>query len=286
MAVAQQKKKVVVTGASGFLGSQIVQKLLEAELDVRAVLRDGAQHRELPSWVTSSAVFTRDVFNEKTSWWEAVCEGSFAVVHTAWFTTPGEYVNSIQNLACLSGSLPIAEGAIAAGVKRFVGIGSCFEYDLSQGPASIETPLLPKTLYAGTKVALFHVLQNLFSESKSEFVWARLFYLFGVGENDRRLFPYLKNQLSKGLPAYLSDGDQVRDYLDVEVAARRIVELLLGHQTGPVNVCSGEGVSVREFAERVAHSYQRNDLLVFGARERNQFDPNFAVGRVGTSKPQ
>lgn len=278
MAVDESKRQVVVTGASGFLGSQIVRKLLEGGFYVKAVLRDGPQKRELPLSVLRGATITEDVFNQNVSWWQEVCEGSFAVVHSAWYSVAGEYAHATENLQCLTGSLSLAQGALAAGVSKFVGIGSCFEYDLSGGPATIETGLQPESLYAASKVALFHVLSNLLRAESIEFVWARVFYLYGEGEHSRRLFPYLHDRLSKGLTADLSDGAQIRDYLDVEVAASRIVALLEESREGPVNICSGEGISVREFAERIAADYGANNLLQFGARERSKFDPDFAVG--------
>lgn len=274
----ESKRKIVVTGASGFLGSHIVRRLLQEGYDVKAVVREGNQKRELPLSVTNGATITKDVFNEDASWWQEVCKDSFAVVHSAWYSVPGKYADAEENLKCLTGSLTLAQGALAAGVLKFVGIGSCFEYDLSIGPATIETPLQPESLYAASKVALFHVLSNLFRAGNSQFVWARIFYLYGEGEHSQRLFPYLHDRLSKGLPAYLSDGTQIRDYLDVNVAAGQVVAMLEDSREGPVNVCSGQGISVREFAEKIAADYGATELLHFGARERNQFDPDFAVG--------
>ena len=76
----------------------------------------------------------------------------------------------------------------------------------------------------------------------------------------------------------LTRGDQVRDFLDVKDAARMIADVALGQQHGAVNICSGEAVTVRQLAERIADEYGRRDLLRFGARSENIFDPPRVVG--------
>jgi nucleoside-diphosphate-sugar epimerase len=110
------------------------------------------------------------------------------------------------------------------------------------------------------------------------FVWCRVFYLYGEGEDERRLVPYVRRQLAAGQEVLLTRGDQVRDFLDVKDAAGMIADVALGQQQGAVNVCSGQAVSVRQLAERIADEYGRRDLLRFGAKAENVFDPPRVVG--------
>ena len=179
---------------------------------------------------------------------------------------------------CLIGSLNLAKGAVIAGVKRYVGIGTCFEYDLSAGVLSTDTPLNPLTPYAGTKAALYMGLSQWLSEQSVEFAWCRLFYLYGEGEDERRLVPYLHKQLAKGEAVELTSGKQIRDFLDVSEAGRIIAEVALGEQPGPINVCSGVPITVRQLAEQIAATYGRRDLLEFGARPDNLVDPLCVLG--------
>jgi nucleoside-diphosphate-sugar epimerase len=90
--------------------------------------------------------------------------------------------------------------------------------------------------------------------------------------------PYLRAQLKSGAPAELSSGKQIRDYLDVREAGQMIAEVALGAVQGPVNICSGTPVTVRELAERIADEFGRRDLLHFGARADNLVDPPCVVG--------
>jgi dTDP-6-deoxy-L-talose 4-dehydrogenase (NAD+) len=270
---------VLVTGATGFVGRHVVRALTSAGASVVAVVRstvDAAHDTRLPSGTT--IVTTTDLFTESAAWWQQQCAGVDVIVHAAWYAEPGRYLQAPQNIDCLIGSLNLARGAGLAGVRRFVGIGTCFEYDLAPGLLSLDTPLKPLTPYAAAKASLFTMLSQWLPLQSVEFAWCRLFYLHGEGEDERRLVPYLRKQLARGESAELSHGTQIRDFLDVVDAARKIATVALGTLQGPLNICSGVPVTVRELALSIAAEYGRPDLLNFGSRPDNLVDPPRVVG--------
>lgn len=266
-------KRIVLTGATGFVGRQVCSALLAKGYEVVGVARRSS---DLPAAV--EFVVTRDLFSESTTWWTSICSGAAAVVHCAWVTEPGIYLSDPRNFDCLAGTLALAQGAAAAGVRRFIGVGTCFEYDLSHRILSTDTPLRPATPYAASKAATFLALSQMLPAAGVSFAWARLFYLYGAGEDTRRLVPHLHAQLSAGKEALLTDGRQIRDYLDVADAGQAIARLADNLLTGPVNICSGVPVTVRELATDIAMLYGRPDLLRFGARPNNLTDPDCVLG--------
>lgn len=272
-------RKILVTGATGFVGRQVVRVLSGKGIQLRLVVRDEKMIRADSLMEDCEIVTTPDLFAENSQWWEKQCKGVDAVVHIAWYAEPGEYLQSSKNMDCLVGSLNLARGATQAGVRRFIGVGTCFEYDLSVGFLSVDTPLKPVTPYASSKAALYLALDTWLQAHSVEFVWCRLFYLYGEGEDPRRLAPYLRAKLEKGQPAELTSGSQIRDYLDVAVAGRMIADVVLSDQIGPVNICSGVPVTVQQFAEKIAQEYGRSDLLFFGARAENTTDPACVIGK-------
>lgn len=269
---------VTLTGATGFVGTQILRNLLERGCSVRVLVRDPSRLHGIPAGGALEVAQTPDLFAEQTGRLEKLLEGSETLVHAAWYAEPGEYLTSPLNLACLTGTLNLASAFAAVGGKRFVGIGTCAEYDTSAGLMTTDIPLAPNTLYAACKASAFQVLRCFLATAGMSFAWCRIFYLYGEGENERRLVPYIRRQLGAGQEALLSRGDQVRDFLDVKNAARMIADVALGQQQGAVNICSGEGVTVRHLAERIADEYGRRELLRFGARPENIFDPPRIVG--------
>jgi nucleoside-diphosphate-sugar epimerase len=269
---------ILLTGAAGFVGRQVLRVLCERGCRVRPVVRAGKQEMLARDAAIEAIVASPDIFAESAAWWARTCSGADTVIHAAWYAEPGQYLQSPKNRDCLSGTLRLAEGAVRAKVRRFVGIGTCFEYDLNAGQLSVETPLRPSTPYAQAKVDAFNALSAALPPQGIAFAWCRLFYLYGEGEDSRRLVSYVRGRLQAGEPAELSSGTQVRDFLDVREAARMIVDVALGSQEGPVNICSGKAVTVRELAERIADEFGRRDLLRFGARPDNPVDPPCVVG--------
>lgn len=268
--------RALLTGATGFVGRAVMAELAAQGCEVACVVRSGTAGR-LP--VDSASIAeSDDIFAESASWWAELLSGVDLALHMAWYAEPGKYLTSQKNLDCLSGTLAMAKGAVQAGVPRFVGIGTCFEYDLTGGDVTVDTPLDPQTPYAAAKAAAFLSLRSYFAAEGISFLWARLFYLYGQGEDPRRLVPYLHQQIQRGEPAELSGGTQVRDFIGVEDAAKLIVSEALGTRQGATNISTGKGITVRSLAERIADEYGRRDLLRFGARPDNLTDPARVVG--------
>lgn len=272
------KDTVLLTGATGFVGRQVLRALVARGVRVRAVVRKGKEDRVELREALEGVLGTPDLFAEDAQWWQAACTGVDCVVHVAWYAEPGKYLQSPGNLDCLLGTLQMAKGAARAGTRRFVGVGTCFEYDLGAGTLTTDTALRPATPYAASKAAAFLALSRCLPAEGLEFAWCRLFYLLGEGEDARRLVPYIRARLASGQPAELTRGDQVRDFLDVAQAGRMIAESAMSAVQGAVNICSGVPVTVRELAERIADEYGRRDLLHFGARPENLTDPPRVVG--------
>lgn len=275
--------RILITGATGFVGLPVAQKLAASGLDLTCVIRPGTSDKL--EGLSARTIICDDVFAQSPDWWADKLAGIDTVVHLAWYAEPGKYLTSERNLDCLAGTLSMAKGAAAAKLRRFVGIGTCFEYDLTAGTLSVETPLAPATPYAAAKVAAFTMLKSWFATAQVEFLWARLFYLYGAREDHRRLVPYLHDQLRNAQVAELTSGTAVRDYLDVDAAADMLVQDVICNRTGSTNICSGKGVTIRALAEEIADQYGRRDLIKFGARPDNLTDPPVVIG-LRTDAPQ
>jgi nucleoside-diphosphate-sugar epimerase len=276
----RMNRVILLTGSNGFVGRQVLRSLDKAGISVRLVIREGSKLPVRINTKIENVIRTPDLFAESEYWWANTCYGVDTILHAAWYTEPGKYQQSPRNKDCLNGTLNLARGCIQAGVRRFVGIGTCLEYDLTSEVLCTQTALNPLTPYAQAKVAAYRSLKIDFTVKNIEFAWCRLFYLYGEGEDKRRLVPYIHSKLSVGEHAYLASGDHVRDYLDVKEAGNMIAQATLSDTRGPINICSGIGVSIREFAEKIADEYDRRDLLIFDSRPDNSLEPLRIVGLI------
>ncbi|MEA3642798.1 MAG: NAD(P)-dependent oxidoreductase [Lamprobacter sp.] len=270
---------IALTGATGFVGRQILRALVERDQPVRIIKRSSADSPGAPAARGGlEMATTADLFAETDAGLDEITAGLNTLIHAAWYAEPGQYLNSERNLDCLYGTLRLAQAFQRAGGRRFIGIGTCFEYDVQAHVLGTETPLRPGTLYAAAKASTFHLLSQLLPAAGIEFAWCRLFYLYGEGEDPRRLVPHLHARLSAGEPAELTSGRQIRDFLDVREAGERIADVALSERQGPLNICSGVPITVRQLAEQIADEYDRRDLLHFGVRPDNHFDPPCVLG--------
>jgi len=272
------KRRVLVTGATGFVGKQVLATMLERGIQIVPVVRPGSVGKLPASPLLETPIVTEDMFSENEIWWQQKLQGVDILMHIAWYAEPGQYQFSTQNMNCLIGTLRMAQAAAQARVKRLVGVGTCFEYAQSGRALSVDSPLDALSPYAACKVAAYFALSQLLPQYGLQFAWCRLFYLYGEGEDERRLVPAIRKHLSEGQPIKLTAGTQVRDFLDVSEAGRQITDVALSGKTGAINICSGKPVTVRELAESIADKYGRRDLLKFGARQDNPVDPPYAVG--------
>lgn len=269
---------ILLTGATGFVGSHILDALFEIDAKVNVISRPTSK-AALTNWPNiQQVILTDNLFLEDEEWLCNALNGVDVVIHASWYAEPGRYLNSDLNLECLTGTIALAKAAKLVGVKKFVGIGTCFEYAESNEPLSVDSALGPTTTYAAAKTACYYVLKDFFKDTNTDFAWARLFYLHGEREDSRRLTSYLIDRLSKGEPAELTSGEQIRDYMNVADAAKAILDVSIGAKVGPINICSGNATSIRDFAESVAVQYDALSCLKFGKRAPNLTDPPFVVG--------
>ena len=270
--------KVLVTGATGFIGRHCVEQLLAQGAEVIAV-GGQAEASKVPVGAHRVAI---DLLNPDTTRNLLRCERPSHLLHLAWDVTPGQFWTTPANLDWVAASLALLRAFVDAGGRRAVIAGSAAEYDwTAQGVLDERsTPLRPKTLYGVAKDALRRISLAASTAHGYEVAWGRIFWLYGPGEKAGRLISDVARGLAEGRPVDCSPGLQQRDFLHVSDVAAAFVQALASDWTGAFNIGSGEGVAVRDVVRRLADEAGRPDLIRLGALPANPADPPLLVAQT------
>lgn len=257
--------KVLVTGASGFVGRAIVKVLAERNVETAAVSRNSPTPLDLMDRVAVRR-FIEDFRPTH-------------IIHSAWTVEHGKFWDDPANTDWASTTLSLAQIAVSCGCQKFVGLGTCFEYRWPDAAAcdEVATPVENHTLYDTAKDATRRELTDLLHGSRCNLAWARLFHLYGAGEAPGRLVPSIARSLAAGTPAKCSSGYQIRDFIEVSDAARAIVMLAMSNVSGVVNIGSGQPTSIAEIANTIGQISGRPDLIRLGALPDRAGDPPYIV---------
>jgi nucleoside-diphosphate-sugar epimerase len=267
--------KVLVTGASGFIGSQVARQLLAQGCEVAALAVPDDPLVRLQDVEDRLTVLRGDLMDAEglraliADWKPNAC------VHLAWYVEPGKYLDSPLNSVALAASLRLIELLVEAGCAHFVGAGTCFEYLWHSGWLHEDGPTDPQTLYAAAKLSLYLTGKQLAAQLGMKFAWGRIFYLYGPAEDERRAVPALYKALVAGKEFAATDGQQVRDYLHVEDVASGFCTLVMQGAEGIYNIGSGVPVTMRQLMQTAGEIVGRADLIRFGAFPSRPQDPPF-----------
>lgn len=249
-------KNILVTGATGFLGSHVTNSLISNGHVVHIVSR-----KPLPPADNVHFRHTEDLFSANKEELSFLLNGIDTVVHLAWNVDPADYQHSDENWRSLSGSLRFALAARDSGIQHFVGIGTCIEYEKTELVRTPSTAIDPTTAYGAAKASLYLALREIFRGTTTTFTWCRIFFIYGEGEHPSRLHPFVRSQISEGVFPLLKNPQAIRDYLEVSEAGKRVARAAEREEPGVFNICSGKPKTVIEIASEIAEEMGRLDLV-------------------------
>ena len=199
-------KSVLLTGASGFIGSYAIAPLVARGFVVHAVYsRHAGEAIPGVHWHRVNILDSREIIRLMAE------IRPTHLLHFAWYTEPGKFWRSTENFLWLEASIALMRYFCEHGGKRLVMAGTCAEYDWNYGYCSeAVTPCRPATPYGVTKNALYETLQAYFSEAGISSGWGRIFFLYGPGEHPARLLSSVIASLLRGETARCTHGTRSR----------------------------------------------------------------------------
>lgn len=260
-------KRVLVTGAAGFLGAHVVRLLLDGGNEVVAATRPGTNHWRLRDVADQIELVQIDLLQVANSLSDYGVRPD-AVINCAAYGV--EYGLCDCTLALQTNAIGVhalMHAAAGSEIGRFIHIGSCFEYGDKNHPIGEDAALDPTNFYGVTKAAASLIVRQHGRELGLPAVIVRPFGMWGPFESLHRLVPQIVKASLDNKPLKLTDGEQVRDYTYVTDTAAAIVHLVncADFPGGEIfNLGSGQPLKVRDFVTACARILGAEEIMSFG----------------------
>lgn len=256
--------RMLITGATGFIGSYVLKRLLaDGRHEVAILVRPESdtwrissltnQVRRIPFGLNNLRAARADVCDFRPE----------IVIHLAWSGVGNRFRNDLAQVDNLRTTVDLVELVRDAGATALIGIGSQAEYGPTQGVIHEGMPTRPTTLYGITKLSAYMLTEHLCRGAGIRFGWVRVFSTYGPMDDPSWMIPYLILKLLNREKPALTPGTQVWDYLHAEDAARAIEGVgSCSSAAGVFNLGSGNPREVRDIVKLV----------------RDQVDPTLPLG--------
>lgn len=276
-------KRILLTGATGFLGSHIAGKLIVSGHRLILSYRDQsdfsrcADFRNNAEWVNLNApTWQADVEQFKPD----------IILHTAWQgVAAGARENwqlQIENLFFQQQLLDLAE---KIRVKTFVGFGSQAEYGKINNAPEETDPADATTAYGAAKLAALQIIRSFCEQNHIRWIWLRLFSFFGEGESEQWLIPSTIKKIRKNQPMALTPGEQQMAYLYVKDLAEIVSNILDADiHSGIYNLSGNQPVSVKELVTKIRDLVNPDYALAFGGIPYRPNQPMMVMGNTSKLK--
>ncbi len=260
-------KKILITGANGFIGKNCLPLFLNKDFEIHAV-SNNQMDKNYPYWHKANLLDFEQINNliEKIK--------PDYLLHLAWVTTSEHYWNSLENLNWLQSGIEILKSFARNNGKKVLIAGTCAEYDWNSGFCSEEkTPTIPVTLYGSSKNSLQLLLKSFAIETGISWVWPRIFFSYGPFEPPEKLVSAVIRSLIRKEKFICKNGNLIRDFVHVHDVARAIFTLLENEITGVFNIGSGNPVIIKEIVFEVAKKLDSIELIEIDSSESVETTP-------------
>ncbi len=265
--------KIVITGATGFIGNHVIQYLLHQDVNLYVTSSDieKARQQHWFSKVNYLAFSIGDEFDEEST---LFFQDADIVIHLAWSGLT-DFKSENHTQIYLAQQQKFISQLTQLNIHRLVNIGTCLEYGLQEGELTEDMPVFPIVNYAIAKNDLRLFTEQIARQFEYGTCWIRLFYMYGQGQSKKSFIPQLHQAILEQKSSFdMSDGEQERDYLPVEKVSEYIVRIAFDQTAqGIFNCSSGKPIKIRTLAEDYIQKMGAKIKLNLGVYSYPDYEP-------------
>ena len=267
-------QKILVTGATGFIGGYVIEELLKQGFNVIAT-SSNQNNAEQKNWFNKVTFLALDfkTLDDSINYYDYFQHPDI-VIHLAWEGLPN-YKDDFHINENLPRHKLFLQNLIKNGLKNLCVTGTCLEYGMREGKLNEEMECQSTIAYAIAKNELRKYLESLQEMFVINLKWIRLFYMFGEGQSSKSLFSQLDKAIEEKDESFnMSLGEQLRDFLTVEKVAETIINIAIQKNIiGVINCGSGFPVSVKQMVSTYLNHLNKNIKLNLGYYPYNDYEP-------------
>jgi nucleoside-diphosphate-sugar epimerase len=265
---------ILISGASGFLGSYITKILNNQNIEYLVLSRNKyISHNKTCNYIYFN--IESDSLTSKLNILNKYNLDSF--LHLAWNNL--DDFSSINHLEQVENHFQLIKYVINKGVKNIFVAGTCLEYGNEGGPFDEKSVPNPFTNYAVAKNNLRIKLEQLQKRINFNLIWFRIFYIYGKGQRETSLFSSLENAIQRNEKTFtLTTSDNIYDFIDVSDAAQMIMQLLkIKNNLGIINICSGKGTKVINLANDIKKLFNSDIKFIIKTKASDNINTNISM---------
>ena len=265
--------RVLLTGASGFLGRYVLDSLRRQGIEIVMLGRRRAPDSAFADFIGADLLAAPD--------FAALIKESRAthLLHLAWYAEHGKYWTSLLNLRWAEATTRLIEAFCEAGGQQVVAAGTCAEYDWLHGYCREDsTPLNPATFYGTSKDAARRLAMAVSAQYQVPCAWGRVFLPFGTGESSQRLIPSLIEVFRGERTPFGVNAPAYRDFLHASDVAEGFVALLRSGASDAYNISSGQPVQLGDVVRELARLLDADPQAVLCLSAERPGEPPLLVG--------
>lgn len=270
--------RILITGANGFLGSNVLRALLKNGHDIFAISQNDEAIKDLFDKIQFYKNKEDNYFNLKQ---DILKFDPHVVLHFAWWGG-NNYIDT-NSTDQFNKNIPLTLSLLeifkeTKSKNRFIGVGSFSEYGIISNKATEDTPENPNSYYGLSKNIVKNISKMFCENNSISWSWIRPCYIYGPGDVKTRLMPSIISKLKNQTVIELNSCTTIVDYLHIDDFSEAINLLIQKQANGVYNICSGQEYTIKNIVTSIANEFDKENQLIFNAKlDRIDF-PKYICG--------